>query len=309
MMSELLLSTLSRSLPHLFSCLEVLMRKGFLGASYILVEDYFLEKGIDVVDTVRFVSTQMKKELDGLLSLVTHKREIKIVQPVLHWAQSEAFIVLQVKFAHRFDSPGCLDVKHENIKIKPWSIFLSAYCVQAHQPMLFKLNFTLYREILPEVSYWKFESVGRLFMNLTKILPDIWPNILQNPEEVPKSQIQVWWDMKKYYPNDMDKFSQLLEEEEEKRAEEKRSKRRERKKRRQERDQDIPVENGKIEEPPSPTSESTPSEPPSPPPSETQPTPIETQTHPGEAQSPPADEESSSVEAQQTTQEEPRTEL
>jgi hypothetical protein len=56
--------------------------------------------------------------------------------------------------------------------------------------------------------------IGRLSFNLTKVAHEIWPRIMMYTEEVPKSQIQIWWEMKRYYKKDMEEFVRLLEEKE-----------------------------------------------------------------------------------------------
>lgn len=56
---------------------------------------------------------------------------------------------------------GCVDIKDEIVKIESKSLFFSAYCVQANNPIKFVLNLTLFEEIVPESSHWKLESVGK----------------------------------------------------------------------------------------------------------------------------------------------------
>jgi hypothetical protein len=82
-------------------------------------------------------------------------------------------------------------------------------------------------------STWKFESVGkkthrrrnyfcslmiiisgRMFFNITKSEPGIWRRLLKDTEKLSTPQMQIWWEMKEYFPKDMEAFSRLLENEE-----------------------------------------------------------------------------------------------
>lgn len=77
-----------------------------------------------------------------------------------HWAQSRNHVFIQVKFAHRFDSPGCITVKDEKVIIKEDSIKLLAFGIEGYQPIKFELSLKLFKEIEPKDSYWQLDSVG-----------------------------------------------------------------------------------------------------------------------------------------------------
>ena len=48
------------------------------------------------------------------------------------WAQSLNNIYILIKFGHRHDSPGCLEVKGMEINVENNLIYFSGYCVQVN---------------------------------------------------------------------------------------------------------------------------------------------------------------------------------
>ena len=109
-----------------------------------------------------------------------------------------------------------MDTKNTVVQFDNNSLYLSAYCTQANNPLHFILNITLHENIDPSRSIWKIESVGRLFVNMTKTVSVIWENLLEGNKKLAESRI--WWEMKDQdlYSKDMDTFSKILEEAEDK---------------------------------------------------------------------------------------------
>lgn len=50
------------------------------------------------------------------LQLTASVKSIKI-KPVIKWAQNKSQVFLYIKLAHRYDAPGCIDIKEKNIKV------------------------------------------------------------------------------------------------------------------------------------------------------------------------------------------------
>lgn len=57
---------------------------------------------------------------------------------------------------------GCLGVKNEKVYLTNESLVMSAFGIQAHQPINFTMNLTLFEEVVPENSTWKMEAVGMI---------------------------------------------------------------------------------------------------------------------------------------------------
>ena len=54
---------------------------------------------------------------------------ITIVSPAFQWAQNMNNIFIEVKFAHRHDSPGCLEVNDLKTKIEGNNIFSKLFFI------------------------------------------------------------------------------------------------------------------------------------------------------------------------------------
>ena len=46
------------------------------------------------------------------------------------WAQSLNHTYILIKFGHRFDAPGCLEVNNEEVIINKNKLTFKAYCIQ-----------------------------------------------------------------------------------------------------------------------------------------------------------------------------------
>jgi len=153
----------------------------------------------------------MQREISKCkISLYFHK--ISSITPVFQWIQSHSHLYLQIKFAHRHDAPGCLEVKNERVEFKENGFYFSAFGVQAQQPIHFVLNLTLFKEIIPEQSTWNLESVGRLFVSIAKANNEVWVYPLKNNEKIPG--MRLWWEMKDTYKDATEEYEKLLEEQE-----------------------------------------------------------------------------------------------
>ena len=70
---------------------------------------------------MKLIGNQIKRDIDALINFASTKKPLQMydikfyecyfnncirVTPVFQWAQNRDHIVMQIKFAHRFDSPG-----------------------------------------------------------------------------------------------------------------------------------------------------------------------------------------------------------
>ena len=66
-----------------------------------------------------------------------------------------------------------MGVKNEKVFFSNESLIMSAFGIQAHQPINFTMNLTLFEEVIPENSTWEMEAVGMTKMQTKKITPII----------------------------------------------------------------------------------------------------------------------------------------
>jgi hypothetical protein len=196
---------------HYSQCAGILMKRGQFKAVERIIE-LLGQLSISINDQLKNTGNLIKKDIDGLVQIATAKKAVQTVVPVFQWAQNRYNLVFQVKFAHRHDSPGCLDTKNVAVDIQSKSLSVSADCVQFTHPLHFDLNVELNEEIDASRSTWKIESVGRLFINITKNVQVIWDQLI--PDEQKITQMRVWWDMKDndQYTKDMETFESMIDD-------------------------------------------------------------------------------------------------
>lgn len=213
---------LSKAKMKLLKCTEELMKRNQFRALERFVEEVLDPLDIDFSPEMRLFGNQIKKDIDSVITLAHAKRNTQIVTPVFQWIQSQSNIFLQIKFAHRHDAPGCLEVKNEKIEFTENGFYFTAFGMQGQQPLQFVLNLTLHKSIVLEQSTWNMESVGRLFVNITKAEPEVWVFLLKDNGKSPG--MRLWWEMKENYKDVMKEYEKLVEQYEEEESENKRNK-------------------------------------------------------------------------------------
>ena len=149
------------------------------------------------------------------------------------WAQSLTNIYLMIKFGHRHDAPGCLEVKNEEIIINSNIFTFKAYCIQViifniqgDIPIKFHLSINMLEEVIGEESTWSSSSVGRLQVTMKKKeSPKYWKNLFKNSSEMPIN-VKFWFEMSKKFSDELQKYIDEHEDEKEREEEEKNRERR-----------------------------------------------------------------------------------
>jgi hypothetical protein len=237
---EILINEELRSTP-INSCINTLLSSG-----YFLSLDYYLNelssKGIAYRETLSFSISNMENKLNSIYNKYRFTdNDYQKVIPAFQWAQNLQNIFIEVKFAHRHDSPGCLEFSKMNINIENKNISLEALCVLGDVPIKFELELNLFDFIIKENSTYEKEAIGRYLITLKKNNNTYWKNLIEGSGEKFYPNMRIWFEMKeKYYDeikefetkNDDEEFKEMYErmEREEKEKEELRKKRRERKK-------------------------------------------------------------------------------
>ncbi|ETB59204.1 hypothetical protein, variant [Plasmodium yoelii 17X] len=183
----------------------------------INVEIYFFYKGNDFSNDIKIVVNEMKQKFDKLLTASYSIKKIDTINASFQWAQSPEYIFLNIKFSHRWSSPGALKVKDEQIVSENNKFFFSAY---SNDPNTVKKKYVvdidLLHDIINSETKYNFASVGKVVITLKKKEKKIWNRLLLSKEKNPN--LQVWWDMKEKYN---DSVLEFLKEEEQKRKNEK----------------------------------------------------------------------------------------
>ncbi|CAK57977.1 unnamed protein product (macronuclear) [Paramecium tetraurelia] len=198
-----------------YECLEFIISRGYYKVALSLYENYFLLNHIDITDRiVAFLKNDKyrnQREMQTLFKLAMAKsNQVQVVQPVVQWAQSKNATFINIKFSHRQDAPACLNAKLEVVEIKNESLLIEAFGIVSHIPFKYRYAIKLYKPIDPTTSYEKVESVGTMYVNLTKVEPVLWLRLTEEDYKTP-----IWWDLKDNYRKDMEEFAQMLEKESE----------------------------------------------------------------------------------------------
>ena len=180
------------------SCIDVLIKNGKLEEL-----DYYLnelaKKGVDYRENLSVSINTMKRILDEINNKHRfEKKEYQIVSPAFKWAQSLDDIFIEIKFAHRHDSPGCLEIKDMNVDIKNDSVKFEGYCVLGDVPIKIDFKIDTFKSLnVTECSHGA-SSVGRYQITLKKGEKSFWKKLLKDDSPVPPN-MRVWFEMKEKY--------------------------------------------------------------------------------------------------------------
>ena len=128
------------------------------------------------------------------------------VIPASRWAQNMNEVFIEIKFAHRHDSPGCLEMKNLKIDIRERYVKLVGYCILGDVPIKMIFDFKLFNKINVGESKHFVSSVGRYQFNLVKKKKDTyWKRLLDEKETIP-TNMRVWFEMKEKYQDQISKY-------------------------------------------------------------------------------------------------------
>ena len=156
------------------SCIDVLVRNGKLEEL-----DYYLnelaKKGVDYRESLSVSINTMKRALDDINNKHRfEKKEYQTVSPAFKWAQSLEDVFLEIKFAHRHDSPGCLEIKDMNVDIKNDSVKFEGYCVLGDVPIKIDFKIDTFKALNVSECTHGASSVGRYQITLKKEEKSFW---------------------------------------------------------------------------------------------------------------------------------------
>jgi hypothetical protein len=226
-------------------CIETLLRSGnFKSLEYFLNE--LNKRNIKFRETLSVAINNVQKKLEDLHNKFRFdESDFQLVVPAVQWAQSMHHVYLEIKFAHRHDSPGCLEVKNEQVDIHKDLIVFTAYCVLGDVPIKFHLALQLWQEVATEESTYGFGSVGRYHVTLKKRVGGMyWDKLIKEGQEKPQN-MKVWFEMREKFIDQIQQYIDDDEEEEfkretdaiEKQAKERKKNKKTKKQRREEREE------------------------------------------------------------------------
>ncbi|CAD2097876.1 co-chaperone p23, putative [Plasmodium vinckei] len=135
--------------------------------NYLINES--IKQGNDFSNDIKIAVNEMKQKLDKLLTASYSIKKIDTINASFQWAQSPEYIFLNIKFSHRWSSPGALKVKDEQIVSEKNKFFFSAY---SNDPNTVKKKYVVDIELLHDIinseTKYNFASVGKVVITLKK---------------------------------------------------------------------------------------------------------------------------------------------
>ena len=226
------------------SCIDILVKNGKLEEL-----DYYLnelaKKGIQYRENLSLSINTMKKALDEINNKHRfEKKEYQTISPAFKWAQSLDDIFIEIKYAHRHDSPGCLEIKDMNVKIKNDSVNFEGYCVLGDVPIKIDFKIETYKGInITECSHGA-GSVGRYQITLKKNQKSFWKKLLKDESPVPPN-MRVWFEMKEKYEKELKEYEEKEEKENEQDIDKLLEKKKHKKEKKEKKDKKVKKNKGK----------------------------------------------------------------
>ena len=195
-------------------CIDILVKNGKL-----LALDFYLtelgKRGVSYRENLEMSINTLKKALDDIHNKHRFDQiQYQTVFPAFQWAQSLNEIFLEIKFAHRHDSPGCLEIKDLNVKFGSNTVDLIGYCVLGDVPIKIDFHIKTWAEISKENSTHGFGSVGRYQITLKKKeAGKYWNRLLPDGQSIPNN-MRVWFEMKEKFEESLKEFEKDDDDEE-----------------------------------------------------------------------------------------------
>ena len=191
-------------------CIEYLLKT----SNYIALETYVTklnDEGIKFRETLSNSINSIEKELNEIYNKYKYKKEeYQKVIPAVQWAQNMSHVFLEVKFSHRHDSPGCLEVNNLSINITNNSLLLNAECILGDIPIKFELDFLCLNEFDSNMSQYRPGSVGRYQLFIKKKVNKYWERLLLNESDTP-TNLRIWFEMKNKYDEQLRRYEKNKE--------------------------------------------------------------------------------------------------
>ena len=193
-------------------CIDVLVNYGKID-----VLDSFLselsKKKIRYREDLEMSINQMRKQIDEVHNKHRYdESDFQEIFPASQWAQSLDDIFIEIKFAHRHDSPGCLEIKDLKVNIREKFVTLTGKCFLDDVPVKINYHIKLLNKINIKESTHGTTSVGRYRFSLRKKKTnDYWKKLLDDKMTIPRN-MRVWFEMKDKYQDQLNQYEKEHEQ-------------------------------------------------------------------------------------------------
>ena len=163
---------------------------------------------------MRTVSNYAKRELEKKKKLALNFNKRQKIIPVAKWGQNFTHVLVYVKFAHRFGSPGSNDNWGTQVKFEDHRLHVNTLGLHGDMPVEFELDIPLFARIEPEQSHYSSESAGSIVVKMRKGEDNkIWRDLVDKEYNKDKLTLKIWWELADVYEEPMKKYNRMIDAE------------------------------------------------------------------------------------------------
>ncbi|KNB46349.1 hypothetical protein JH06_2066 [Blastocystis sp. subtype 4] len=135
------------------------------------------EQEVDISSPFARSAAIIKSNLQKIQNLINSNRnDWSVISPAFQWAQGMNDINVNIKYAHKWDTPATLGCSVSNITFSERSIYAESKCPSTKKKFVLRLE--MRKELNPEECHWNDASVGRVVLMMKKKERGHWENII-----------------------------------------------------------------------------------------------------------------------------------
>merc|ERR1712194_373610 len=183
-------------------------------SSYEKLKDKNQLRRSRIESAVRKEVGDLKQNADGLLLALSPQKaaDIGVVRCASQWAQNSTTIFLSVKFSHRWSSPGALKLHDEVVKVSECCFNFSADGEHSQLRKRYQFDMHFFDEVRTKGWTWQFASAGRLYAEVWKKQPGVWPQLVAGKKR--PNNLAVWEDMQARWRGELKDFQRASKKKE-----------------------------------------------------------------------------------------------
>lgn len=186
---------------ELKNCLEFLISSGQFDLVKSIILQGLNEYNISTLKLINDLKSKLRAIDNKISRKLIENGMIKVVNPAFKWAQSKKNIFLEIKFSSKINSPGISNLLQLKANFDDQNLYFCADVSYEETFIRFKLDLKFLHFINSELSFISENSVGRVNVNITKLIPGEWERLLQKDEKI--SNMHIWWEIREKYKDEI----------------------------------------------------------------------------------------------------------
>lgn len=200
-------------------CIEKLLLTSHYKALEHFVEE-LNERGIKFRETLSNSIVNIQKEFENIQNEFSNiNKETLIKSPAFQWAQSMEKVYIEVKFASRHDSPGCLEINNLDLSLQNDKLVLTGECTIEDNIIKYNLDIELFDEIDDQYKDLSPSSNGKYQVVLRKKERKYWTRLLKDENDT-RDNMKIWFEMKAKFEGELREYEKKDDSDEDKSFEE-----------------------------------------------------------------------------------------